>query len=250
MSKPTATPVLVDTIPLLESCIKDVTDPKNTKLAVDLEGVDLSRNGRVSIIQLFAKNSDTIWLVDVTVLGRLAFEHKAASTNGCSLKDVLQSKNIVKILYDVRNDADALYNLYQVDMKNTYDLQLLEVAARRAQKLRVKFICGLSKAITTYLSPPSSVTQIKEDGLVLFLPEKGGSYEVFERRPLDPRIILYCAQDVAVLFQLEAVLESKIRGSLEGWHGRVVKASVKRVNEAHSRSYDGDGPHRTIAPKM
>ncbi|KAF4618500.1 hypothetical protein D9613_009781 [Agrocybe pediades] len=250
MSKRTATPVLVDTIPLLEACIKDVTAPENTKLAVDLEGVDLCRNGRVSIIQLFAKNSDIIWLVDVTVLGRLAFEHKDASTNDCSLKDVLESTNIVKLLYDVRNDADALYNLYQVDMKNTYDLQLLEVASRRALRLRVKFICGLAKAMTTYLSPPSSVTQIKEDGVALFRPEKGGSFEVFERRPLDPRIILYCAQDVAVLFQLEAVLENTIRGSLEGWHDRVVKASAKRVNEAHSRYYDGDGPHRAIAPMI
>ena len=39
--------------------------------------------------------------------------------------------------------------------------------------------------------------KVKEAGNRLFAPEKGGSYNIFETRPLDPRILAYCAQDVA-----------------------------------------------------
>jgi len=163
------------------------------------------------------------------------------------MRETLIDKEL-QIIYDVRSDADALYNLFQVDMKNTYDLQLLEVAARRASKLRVKFISGLGKTIEQYLAPPAEWKRIKEEGTALFAPDRGGAYEIFEQRPLDPRILLYCAQDVSLLFDLEAILENRIRGSPERWHDRVVFASSQRVNESHSRFFSGRGPHRAIAP--
>ncbi|KAF8878162.1 ribonuclease H-like domain-containing protein [Gymnopilus junonius] len=237
---------LVDSTSILEECLADISSPDITQLAIDLEGVDLCRHGRIAILQIFANASNTIWLVDITTLGKSAFDHKDGEER--CLKDVLQSSNTTKIFYDVRNDADALFNLFAIDISNAYDLQLLEVAVRRSSKLRVKFLSGLGKAIEVYLNPPADWKYIKEKGITLFQPNKGGSYDIFEKRPLDPTILAYCAQDVALLFKLKAALEGELglQGSM--WKEKIVRLSAARVAEAHSHYYAGNGKHRAIAP--
>lgn len=47
---------------------------------------------------------------------------------------------------------------------------------------------------------------VKNEGLQLFAPEKGGSYEVFNERPLQPRIEMYCVQDVMHMPKLWQVI--------------------------------------------
>jgi len=214
-----------------------------------LEGVDLSRNGRISILQIYANASDIIWLIDITVLKELGFHHK--DDEGRCLKDILQAKTTKKLFFDVRNDADALFNLYGIDLANTYDLQLLEVAVRRTAKPYVfsKIVSGLGKTLQLYVSPPEEWQRVKDAGVALFAPEKGGSYEVFEKRPLDDLILAYASQDVALLFQLEVALERKLPG-VGGWKQRVLKASRARVAEAHSDVYEGQGRHRSKAPRF
>ena len=97
MASPTI--VLVDTTALLDLCISDISSTIGTqpsKLAIDLEGVDLCRHGSVSIVQIFADTSNVIWLVDVTTLGRVAFDHKDAY--GQSLREVFQNPITKKVL--------------------------------------------------------------------------------------------------------------------------------------------------------
>ena len=92
------TVVLVDTTALIDQCLSDISPtigPQPCKLALDLEGVDLCRKGRVSIVQIFADTSDVIWLVDITTLGREAFDHKDAY--GKSLREVFQNPLTEKV---------------------------------------------------------------------------------------------------------------------------------------------------------
>ena len=44
--------------------------------------------------------------------------------------------------------------------------------------------------------------QVKNNGLALFAPEKGGSYEVWRRRPLPQALIDYASLDVAYLHDM------------------------------------------------
>lgn len=95
---PKHTIVLVDSTETLNECISDISptiQTPSTKLAIDLEGVDLGRNGRIAILQIVAAHSDTIWLVDVTTLGSVAFEH--ADDEGRSLKAVLEGRETKKV---------------------------------------------------------------------------------------------------------------------------------------------------------
>ena len=98
MSSPTI--VLVDTAALLDQCLSDISPtigPQPCKLALDLEGVDLCRHGLISIVQIFADNSNVIWLVDITTLGREAFDHK--DSYGQSLREVFQNPSTKKVLW-------------------------------------------------------------------------------------------------------------------------------------------------------
>jgi exonuclease 3'-5' domain-containing protein 1 len=94
-----STIVLVDTTALIDQCLSDISPtngPQPCKLALDLEGVNLCRHGRVSIVQIFADISNVIWLVDITALGREAFDHK--NVYGQSLREVLQNPLQEKVL--------------------------------------------------------------------------------------------------------------------------------------------------------
>ncbi|KAJ6498592.1 ribonuclease H-like domain-containing protein [Mycena vitilis] len=243
--------VLVDTIPLLHSCLGALTN--TTSLAVDLEGVALCRSGTLCLVQLKAQGSEIIWLIDVVVLRAAAFEEIGA--NGQSLKSILESPSIRKLFFDVRNDSDALYNLFGVTLANVYDLQLLEIAVRSSKAGRPpRFVKGLVPSLETYVAPLKSQTvvrewaRVKEVGLRLFAPERGGRYEVFEDRPLSPGLAEYCVQDVALLHELEAVLRRMLGTQGKNWDQRVVAESAVRVGVAYRANYVPRGPDKALAP--
>lgn len=86
---------VVDSLLLLNQCIDDLSSEHATQLAVDLEGVNLDRKGRLSLIQILADTSNTIWLVDVTTLGATAFVHRDAE--GRSLHSILEGLATQKV---------------------------------------------------------------------------------------------------------------------------------------------------------
>ena len=89
---------LVDTTSLLDDCIANISgtlEKPVAKLAIDLEGIALSRLGRISLVQIIADKSDTIWVIDVTVLGELTFDH--VDPEGRSLRLILESSATQKV---------------------------------------------------------------------------------------------------------------------------------------------------------
>ncbi|KAJ7238085.1 ribonuclease H-like domain-containing protein [Mycena haematopus] len=243
--------ILVDTTSLLHSCLTAIAN--TTSLAVDLEGVALCRSGVLCILQLKASGSDTIWLVDIVVLHTSAFEVVGAS--GKSLKSILESPSVKKLFFDVRNDSDALFNLFGVSLANVYDLQLLEVAVRSSNPgIAPRFLKGLVATLETYLAPkkPAAVVRdwalVKEAGLRLFAPEHGGGYQVFEKRPLAPALVKYCAQDVALLHELEVVLRQRIGSKGNAWEQKVLAESAVRVRVARQVNYAPRGKDKAHVP--
>lgn len=85
-------PELVDTIPLLEGCLEELKN--ESILSVGFEGRNLGRTGSLSLIQVNAENSDVVWLLDVTVLGRQVLDHQAF---GFSVKQMLEDESIRKV---------------------------------------------------------------------------------------------------------------------------------------------------------
>lgn len=152
----------------------------------------------------------------------------------------------MKVFFDVRNDSDALFAHYGVNLAGIQDLQLMELATRSHRKA---FVTGLAKCIEkdapmTY-SERQTWRQVKESGKRHFAPELGGSYEVFNMRPLPEKIKQYCVQDVQFLPKLWKLYNNKMTPRVRDW---VLRESAKRVVLSQSPTYTEQGRGQAIAP--
>jgi exonuclease 3'-5' domain-containing protein 1 len=243
---PDLPPKIIDTTAGISELVELLKNLPNIppSLYIDLEGMNLSRHGSISIMQIFLLPKNEIYLVDIHTLGSSAFSTLSAS--GTTLKSILEDETIQKAFFDVRNDSDALYSHFGIHLAGIQDIQLLELATRSGSR---RFINGLARCIErdAVLSGSEARTwrDIKEKGRGLFAPERGGSYEVFNARPLSEEIILYCAQDVRILPRLWAAYNGKLGSS---WRGRIEVATRDRINVCFQAGYTGVGRHMAFAP--
>lgn len=240
-------PEFVDTEAKVASLVGKLQDlPTNPpSLYIDLEGVNLSRHGSISVIQIYVLPLDKTYLVDIYTLKEKAFLQPAFN-NGQTLMGILESPHIPKVFFDVRNDSDALFHHFNVKLAGVIDLQLMELATRYYSK---KYVSGLAKCIDrdALLTTDEMRTwkASKEKGLKLFAPERGGSYDVFNVRPLPDDIKEYCVQDVQFLPKLWVQYQGKISSP---WTKRVMMESANRVKLSQTATYDGKGKDKALAP--
>ncbi|MCJ1384307.1 hypothetical protein MMC17_007423 [Xylographa soralifera] len=227
---------------LLERLENLPTQPPS--LYLDLEGVRLSRHGSISILQIFVLPYYHSFLVDVHVLQADAF--RISSRSGTTLKSILESESVPKVFFDVRNDADALFAHYQVSLVGVDDIQLWEVATRSGSQ---KFVHGLAKCIESDAQLSDEAKQAwkaaKQCGQTLFLPEHGGSYEVFNVRPMPQDIVAYCGNDVVYLPILWAIYSRKIS---KKWASRVQIETCNRLIMSRSVSFDPHSKNKALSP--
>lgn len=185
-------------------------------------------------------------MLDIHVLGNLVFSTK--SSTGVSLKDILESTKYPKVFFDLRNDSDALYAHYGVKLRCVVDVQLLEFGT---QPRPGRFLKGLAKSITE--DSGLNHQQIrewqasKELGHNMFDPKKGGSYEVFNHRPLNKAIEEYCARDVLLLPVLLQTYASRLRG--RGILAAAIQLETEhRVILSQRTDFNGRGQHVALGP--
>ena len=216
---------------------------------IDLEGVDLCREGTISILTLLVNTGvPKVYLVDVHVLGAQAFNTTGVEKK--TLKDILQDANIPKVFFDVRNDSDALFAHFGVALQEMEDVQLMESAARKTTQSR-RCLSGLAKCIKDNShvvfsgSELQSWKQAKEKGQRLFKREYGGSYEIFNQRPIPEEILSYCVGDVQCL---PALRDLFWKTQTARWQRLVKEESKKRVAASQRPEYRPHGRDRTLAP--
>ncbi|KAF1956826.1 domain-containing protein 1 [Byssothecium circinans] len=225
-------------------------------LYIDLDGIKLSRNGTISLITLLNHPSDTVYLIDVHELGAATFTTPATSptptpspapstninptTPPHTLQSILESPTIPKVFFDVRNDSDALFAHYNIKLQGIQDLQLMELASRTRPKA---YLNGLARCIQDDLPLSAAlraeIQKTKDAGVRLFAPEKGGSYEAFNQRPLLPELERYCVQDVVFMPRLWQVYEGRLRSSF--WRWMAADDTLKRVRDSQKEVLRPDG---------
>lgn len=123
----------------------------------------------------------------------------------------------------------------------------MEVATRPCRR---KHVNGLARCIEQdgSLSPADCKRwrDGKEKGVRLFAPERGGSYAVFNQRPLSKEILQYCIQDVHFMPHLWTYYNGKMTPQ---WRRRVEIASNERVRLSQSPAYVSHGQHKALAPR-
>ncbi|KAI6789200.1 hypothetical protein KC360_g5428 [Hortaea werneckii] len=175
---------IVDTKFVVVSMLEALAPTKRTSnsVSVDMEGVNLSRHGSISLMQILVPESKDICIVDIHTLGAQAFVIPGHQDN--TLKSVLEGSEIQKYFFDVRNDADAFFwKWLQEQVRSMFCVDWPPAA------------CVEQEQVLTD-GAVSSWKKTKEDGTKLFDPNLGGSYEVFNVRPLPQCLVDYCVGDV------------------------------------------------------
>lgn len=227
---------------LLTHITKSVQKESDQLIFIDLEGVNLGRSGQIAIMQILMPPAPTVYLVDVHVLGARAFD----LTNGSAdnLRSILESKDIIKVFFDIRNDSDALHAHFGINIDGVIDLQLVEYASRIPMG---KFVNGLARCIERDLPYQPGWSLTKANGRRLFAPEMGGRYEVFLERPMPATIMRYCEQDVMLMPQLLSYYGKRIR---PGMAAQLPKLTEDRISLSKTPTYDGKGRHKAVGPQM
>lgn len=111
-------------------------------LFIGLEGVNLSRYGAISILTIYDRSSNFVYLIDVHNLGDAAFSTSALTNNTflmeenrfVTLREILESTENPKVFFDARNSSDALFAGFNIELKGVQDLQLMELASKSKRK--------------------------------------------------------------------------------------------------------------------
>ncbi|KAF2704063.1 hypothetical protein K504DRAFT_463143 [Pleomassaria siparia CBS 279.74] len=213
---------------------------------IDIEGVALCREGSISIFTLLidtGSGTTPAFLIDVHILGAQAFN--TPGTRDKTLKDVLQDESVIKVFFDVRNDSDALFAHFGVALQGIEDVQLMESATRRTRWSR-RFVTGLANCIEQNISAIQREVWFiaKYQGERLFKAQHGGSYDVFNQRPMSKEIISYCIGDVQYLPELRR----KFWTHPDQWKKLVMEATAQRVVDSQKLDYQPLGRKKALAP--
>ena len=177
---------------------------RNTILAVDCEGVNLSRKGAITIITVATE--DKAYIFDVLKLGQAVFNS--------GLGEILEDKSRKKMMFDCRQDSDALWHQFNVKLTGVLDLQLLEIIyrrenatdsrpsstkyARRSQRTdEVEKIYGFARCLELYVQDEDLI-KMKEKGKEAMQSIN----HVWKQRPLSDELVQYCIVDTMGMFRL------------------------------------------------
>ncbi|SPJ72639.1 uncharacterized protein FTOL_02368 [Fusarium torulosum] len=211
---------------------------------INIEGVNLSHNGTISIMQIYDAVEHVAYLIDVLTLGEKCFTTPAKHNR--TLKDILENKNIKKVFFDVRDSSHALYTHYDIALEGIHDIQLMELATRSYCRAYVKDLSTcIGRDAPISKADMLSWINIKGKGLELLAVEMGGLLKVFNQRPIPQDTIQYCAQNVQLLSRLYAHYRSKLTPV---WKERMISASKDRVRQSQLANFNGQGIYMVMAP--
>jgi exonuclease 3'-5' domain-containing protein 1 len=155
---------------------------------------------------------------------------------------------LCQVIFDPRQDSDAIYAQQRIYLRNVVCLQLSDVASDRSEGAYTSHVNGLARVLGTCLpyGQRQHAQKVKAIGKRMFAPAEGGSYEVFRERPLDRRMIEYMCMDIIHFEYLYKKLFLSLPSKWEAW---VLKHSAQRVDECKKATASTQGRHRAIAPR-
>ena len=151
-----------------------------TTLALDAEGVDLGRHGRLSIVQL--STPEACFLFDVLGKGPI---HPLVAW----LRGPLEDEGVVKIIHDCQMDSDALHHLLGINLANVHDTSCwMATLSGKTHK-------GLNDTLEYFGVPSNSA----RGGVSVYKT----NHAYWATRPLTEQMIQRAAGDVQGMFELQ-----------------------------------------------
>jgi exonuclease 3'-5' domain-containing protein 1 len=249
---------LIDTAEGVSRLIDDISLPISNKvgrivenselmLFVDVKGIDLGRSGSVSILQIRIHPTGDTFLIDIYRLGWQAFTTPGKLYPSETLKSILASSLIPKVVFDVRNGASALFNQFSIPAENILDIQLMEFYHRNVAPNKNMQLMGLWQCLSHDIKLSGSTRyhykKIRDMGRNLFAPNHGGRPQMFNVRPLNKDLKACIIQDTLIMFTLYSFYSSRLTPSTRLVVEEEGKKSLRRVMELKARK------HHTGYPK-
>ena len=186
-------------------------------VGLDMEGFALGRNGTTSLLQL-SSSADEVYIFDVWKLGQELF-------SAAFLLPILTSPNIIKLCYDCRCDAEALFYQHGVLAFGLYDLQIVYTAL--FQSADDPYLKGLHKALQAPgVLEPNEIASMVRRKLAAKQEWKANNFDSVFARPLPSEFLQYCATDVAYLFRMHSL-----------WSALVSQESVVEITRQRMRQF-------------
>ncbi|KAL4443459.1 hypothetical protein ABPG75_011196 [Micractinium tetrahymenae] len=182
------------------------------EVAMDCEG-DLSRDGSVALIQLFAPAAvpaaapgqppqPRCFVFDLA--GMAAGEWEAALRQ---LAHLLESPDVVKVLHDCRSDCEALFYLHGIRVSPVWDTQvafgLFQFLSSLGSGDGVNAPIGLNQLLQQYELPPNPLKKAMHARM-------DREPDLWVKRPLEPMLLQYAVADVWQLLPAKALLEADL----------------------------------------
>ncbi|XP_063416896.1 piRNA biogenesis protein EXD1-like [Mytilus trossulus] len=186
----TGTYKYVDTKDKFIEAMKELQEKIRNKqmIAVDCEGVDLSRFGSVTLVNIGTR--DLVYLIDILKIGNSVFDD--------GLRSILEDSGTEKLMFDCREDADALLHIHKVKLNGVLDVQILEVNNRiHVYRNGYTKIRSLKHCLELFVTD-DTLLNVKLQGR----SSMSMSSNIWEKRPLDESMLKYASVDILGLFKL------------------------------------------------
>ncbi|EAL85441.1 uncharacterized protein AFUA_8G06800 [Aspergillus fumigatus Af293] len=234
---------MIDSIGALEKVLDelDCHSHKHAALFFNVQAINPGEDGSISIISLFVRPIQKLFLIDVLTVGVDAFTTTSLADN--SLKLLLATSAASKILFDVGNASAALFKHHGICLNGIKDLQVMQLATHypRAQKAQAASLetCVEKDAripprsLAVWKQVHSAVKQLRD-------PAKGGRDAVFKERPLRRSILDYHVQNVLILQWLwVAYCETLCKPNNAFWRSMVFHTVGDRIRESMNPARTG-----------
>jgi hypothetical protein len=188
--------------------------------AFDLEGVNLGREGVVTLLQI-AVDENQVFCFDVLLLGRALFAPEC-------LGGLFMEPNVVKVCFDCRVDGDVLQSHFGLRLSTMYDIQVLYTLVFQSKGDR--FLKGLLHV----LQMPEVVTHKGVLRRVLSGKRRMKALmrrqQVFLHRPLSKETLEYCTSDVVYLLRMHRLWGGRVHPQ------RIISTSMDRLHRFWGRT--------------
>lgn len=200
-----------------------------TVIGLDMEGCNLGRSGTTSLLQLSASTRE-VYIFDVVALGRELF-------SAAYLLPILSSPKIIKLCYDCRCDAEALFYQHGVMAFGLYDLQIVYTAL--FQSADDPFLKGMHKALQSPgVLQPTEIACVVKRKLAAKQEWAANNFDSVFARPLSAEFLQYCAADAAYLFRMH-----------QQWSAYVSEQLVVETTQQRMRRFISMTPPQILAQK-
>ncbi|KAF4953788.1 hypothetical protein FGADI_5781 [Fusarium gaditjirri] len=132
----------------LKRLLRDLDGLPAKRTPIYLDAMGLAKDQLIDL-HIFVPSNTTIYTVNVRRLGDAAFS--AVGNNEMSLRMLLESTDIPKVRFDIRDIFRVLFHRFNVSVTRFHDIQLMELASRKAGQQK-KFLSGLANCFDRDIS--------------------------------------------------------------------------------------------------